>query len=124
MKKISLTVLSGTFLVALVSSPAYAAGDAAVGEGLYKKKCKVCHALEAGKNKGGPSMAGIVGRQAGSTDFAKYTGLKGSTVIWDEANLDAFLANPKKFVGAKSMVIKLKKEDDRANVIEYLKTLK
>lgn len=124
MKTLWLTVLSSAFVLGLTSSPAFAAGDATVGAGLYKKKCKVCHAIEAGKNKGGPSLAGIVGSQAGSTSYTKYKGLKGSTVVWDEANLDAFLANPKKFVGAKTMVIKVKKEEDRANIIEYLKTLK
>ena len=124
MKKTWLTVLSGTFVLALISSPALASGDAEAGAALFKKKCKVCHATEADKHKNGPSLAGIFGRKAGSTDFAKYTGLKGFDAVWDEENLDKFLTNPKKFVGAKSMALKLKKEDDRADVIEYLKTLK
>jgi len=124
MKKFSVAVLSGACLMALVSAPAFAAGDAAVGEGLYKKKCKVCHATEAGKNKAGPSLAGIVGSKAASTDYAKYSGLKGSDVVWDEKNLVAFLTNPKKFVVAKTMIVKVKDANDRANIIEYLKTLK
>lgn len=110
------------FLV--ISGPAFASGDAELGKAVFTKKCKVCHATEAGKHKNGPSLAGIIGRKAGSTDFAGYLGLKGSAVVWDAENMDAFLANPKKFVGAKTMVVKLKKEDDRNNVIEYLKTLK
>lgn len=123
MKKLLLTAISGAFALALISSPATANGDAEAGAKLFKKKCKVCHSTEVGKNKNGPSLAGIIGRKAGSTDFAKYTGLKGSEVVWDDDNLDKFLANPKKFVGAKSMVIKIKKEDQRDDLIEYLKTL-
>ena len=33
---------------------------------LFKKNCAICHTLEAGKNKIGPSLAGVVGRKAGS----------------------------------------------------------
>lgn len=123
MKKTWFTILPAIIAFSVISSPAAASGDAADGAKFFKKKCAVCHAVKVGKHKLGPSLAGIVGRKAGTTDFAKYTGLKGSDVVWDEDNLDKFLANPKKFVGAKSMIYKLKKEDDRADVIEYLKTL-
>jgi len=124
MKKLWLTVVSGIFVTTLISSPSPAAADADAGAGVFKKRCAVCHSTEAGKHKNGPSLAGIIGRKAGSSDFPKYTGLKGSDVVWDDANLDKFLANPKKFVGAKTMVYKLKKEDQRAAVIAYLNTLK
>ena len=106
---------------------AYANGDAAKGKKVFKK-CKACHALKAGKNKTGPSLAGIVGKKAGSVSgYTKYKGLKGADWIWDEENLDGWLKNPKKWLKAKNgkkskMVYKLKKEKDRANLIEYLKT--
>jgi len=104
---------------------AQASGDAAKGEKTFKK-CKACHtADEGGKHKAGPNLFGIVGKKAGSTDFKKYKGLKGSDIVWTAENLDHWLENPKKFIGKKtSMVLKLKKEKDRKNVIEYLKTLK
>ena len=121
MKTKNMLALSTLLMAAMVSGPALADGD---GAKVFKKKCKVCHTTEAGKHKMGPSLAGIVGMKAGSTSFAKYKGLKGSDVVWTEENLDKFLANPKKFVGAKTMALKLKKEDDRAAVIAYLKTLK
>jgi len=106
---------------------AYASGDAAKGKKVFKK-CKACHALKAGKNKTGPSLAGIVGKKAGSVSgYKKYKGLKDADWIWDEENLDGWLKNPKKWLKAKNgkkskMVYKLKKEKDRANLIEYLKT--
>ena len=124
MKNALLAIPTVLFSLAMFSGPALASGDAAEGAGVFKKRCKTCHATEAGKHKAGPSLAGIIGRKAGSTDFPKYTGLKGSDVVWDEESLDKFLANPKKFVGAKTMAYKLKKEDQRKNVIAYLKTLK
>jgi cytochrome c len=105
----------------LVAGPA-SAGDAANGEEVFKK-CKACHTLEAGKNKIGPSLAGIVGAKAGSVEGYKYSkAMAGSDVVWDEANLDAYLTKPKDFMkGTKMAFAGLKKEEDRADVIEYLK---
>ncbi|MEE2745776.1 MAG: c-type cytochrome [Pseudomonadota bacterium] len=106
---------------------AYASGDAAKGKKVFNK-CKACHAVKAGKNKTGPSLAGIVGKKAGAVSgYKKYKGLKNADWVWNEENLDGWLKNPKKWLKAKngkksSMVYKLKKAKDRANVIAYLKT--
>ena len=117
-------ILALAIAAALAASPAFADGNAKKGAKVFKK-CKSCHTLKAGKHKSGPSLAGIIGRKAGTVDgFKKYKGLKGADFAWDEANLDKFLTNPKKFLGKKSsMTMKLKKAGDRANVIAYLKSL-
>ena len=69
-------------------------------------------------------MVGIVGRKAASTDYGKYSDtLKESGITWDEANLDKWLTNPKAMYPKTKMLYPgLKKAEDRANVIEYLKT--
>lgn len=116
--------LAMAIAMALAATPAFAGGDATKGEKVFKKKCKACHTVKAGKNKVGPSLAGIVGKKAGMVaGYKKYKGLKGADFVWDEANLDKWLANPKKFIGKKtSMSLKLKKADARADVIAYLKS--
>ena len=118
------TIFMAIAAAALLSSPtiAFADGD---GAKVFKKKCKACHSIKAGKNKSGPSLAGMFGRKAGTVEgFKKYKGLKGSDIVWDEKSLDGWLTNPKKFIGKKtSMSVKLKKEDDREAVIKYLKGL-
>jgi len=124
MKKSWIAMLAGIFVLTFVLGPSLAFADAQSGKKTFKKRCAVCHSINAGKHKNGPSLAGIIGRKAGSTDFPKYKGLKGFDAVWDAQNLDKFLSNPKKFVGAKTMAFKLKKENERADVIEYLKTLK
>jgi cytochrome c len=98
------------------------AQDAAKGEKLYKK-CKACHSLEAGKKKVGPSLAGIFGRTAGTTEGFKFSkAMKESGIVWDDKSMDAYLANPKKFVPKTRMAFPgLKKEADRANLLAYLK---
>ena len=111
--------------VAATAGTANAGGD---GEKLFKKKCSTCHSMEPGKHKIGPSLAGVVGRKAGTTDFAKYKAFKGGTdIVWDEANLDAWITDQKAFLkdkgisGGTAMSAKIKKEDDREAIIKYLK---
>ena len=116
--------------VAVAGGPAFAgAGDPVKGAKVFNK-CKACHTVKPGKHKVGPSLAGVFGRKAGTAaGYKKYKGLKGADWTWDDALLDEYLADPKKFVkkrGAKgtSMAFKLKKAGQRADVIAYLKTLK
>lgn len=95
---------------------------AADGTKLFKKNCKKCHTMEPGKHTIGPSLAGIVGKQAGKQDFKKYVALKDSDIVWTEENLDAWIEDPKKFIGKRTtMVVKVKKEEQREAIIEYLK---
>jgi cytochrome c len=106
---------------------AFAEGDAAAGEKVFNK-CKACHAVGDGaKNKVGPELNGIVGRTAGSADGFKYSDAmlakKAEGMVWTEEAIDAYLTKPKDYIpGNKMSFPGLKKEDDRANVIAYLKT--
>ena len=115
-------VQAAAVLAIIATSPALAEGDAAAGEKVYKK-CKTCHSLEAGKNKLGPHLAGIFGRQAGSVEGYKYSAAMASSgIVWDEATMDAFLAKPKDVVPKTKMAFAgLKKEVQRQDLIAYLK---
>ena len=95
------------------------------GETLFKKNCAICHTLEAGKNKIGPSLAGVVGRKAGSVPgFAYSAANKNSGDIWDAQTLDTYLTDPRKFMpGTKMVFAGLKNLQDRKALIEYLKGL-
>jgi nitrite reductase (NO-forming) len=93
----------------------------AAGEKVFRK-CQACHSIDAGANKVGPSLAGVVGRKAGALpDYLYSSALQQSEVVWDEASLDAFLAAPSKFVpGTKMTFVGLKQAEDRASVIAYM----
>jgi cytochrome c len=96
------------------------------GEKVFKKYCTACHTTEAGKNKVGPSLAGIIGRKAGTVEGFSYSDAnKNSGVVWDEANLDTYLVDPKKFMpGTKMVFAGMKKEAERKALVAYLKNAK
>ena len=122
-----LTILSATLLAAgLVSAPAYADGDAAAGKELFQKKCAVCHSPEAGQNKIGPSLHGVVGRKAGTLDTYTYSdAMKNANRTWDASTLDVYLTNPRQTIpGIKMIFPGLPDKSDRDNVIAYLTSLK
>jgi cytochrome c len=106
---------------------ALAEGDAAAGEKVFRK-CKACHQVgEDAKNRVGPVLNGVVGRHAASVEDFKYSSAmaaKGEEgLVWTEENLDTYLAKPRDFVkGTKMTFAGLRDEQDRADVIAYLKT--
>lgn len=122
-------------VLALGSAPAFAEGDAANGEKLVKK-CAACHTFDqGGKNKVGPNQFGVLARPAGTAEGFKYSPdfAKAAPTIgeWEDEELMAYLIDPSAFLsevlGEKArgkMTFKLKKEQDRADVIAYLHTLK
>ena len=89
-------------------------------------QCKTCHVLEPGQNRIGPSLAGIVGRAAGTVEGFSYTPANANSgITWTEEKLFQYLENPQRVVpGTKMAFAGLSKAQDRADVIAYLKTLK
>ncbi len=118
-------------VVALASLPgvfgqtAFADGDPAAGKTIFAK-CMVCHSPDAGVNKVGPSLHGIVGRPSHSiSDYNYSPAMQAYNVTWDEAALDKYLVEPRAVVvGTKMIFAGIKKDQDRQNLIAYLKTLK
>jgi cytochrome c len=100
-------------------------GDVEAGKTVFKK-CAVCHSPDAGVNKLGPSLHGIVGRHSGSIDNYNYSpAMKGADKVWDAAQLNTYLTDPRALVpGTKMIFPGLKDEKDRQDVIAYLSTLK
>lgn len=109
-------------LLALSSGAALAQGDAAKGEKLFAR-CQACHSVEPGQNKIGPTLAGLFGREAGSVEGFKYSdAMKNADVVWNEETLGEYLADPKKYIPGNRMLFPgLRKDQDRADIIAYLK---
>jgi len=105
---------------------AMAAGEPEKGAQVFKAKCAICHSVEAGKNKIGPSLSGVVGRKAGSVEGFHYSEAnKNSGLTWDEATLHTYLTSPKDVVKGTTMAFPgIKDAQERADLIAYLKTVK
>jgi cytochrome c2 len=89
----------------LGATTALADDDVKTGEAVFKRSCAVCHSAEGGNNKAGPSLAGVVGRKAGSVDGFKYSdAMKTAGVTWSNDTLDKYLADPKTFMTGNRMV--------------------
>ena len=110
--------------IVLVLFPAHA--RAQDGAQLFKMDCAVCHSAEAGQNKVGPSLFGVVGRKAGtSADYTYSDAMKNSGITWTSDQLDKYLANPKVVVpNTKMIFLGLKNQDDRKAIVDYLASLK
>jgi cytochrome c len=90
------------------------------------KKCAACHSFdEGGAAKIGPPLWGVVGRDiAGVGDFAYSDALAAKEGAWDYQALDAFLTQPRQWApGTKMAFAGLKKPEERADVILYLRSL-
>ncbi len=129
MKSTTLTRM-GLVAAMLLAIPAYAAdmpeGDAEKGEKKFKA-CAACHAVgEGAKHKVGPHLNDLIGRTAGSLEDYKYS--KGMAkmgeegLVWTEEILFEYLEKPRTYVkGTKMSYAGLRKPQDRANVIAFLK---
>lgn len=113
------------------------AADVAAGEKIAKTRCAACHSFEeGGPNKVGPNLFGVIERgPAHKEDFRYSKGFQDAVetgFAWDEEHLNQYLSDPTAFLREVSgddkarskMTFKLPKEEDRANVIAYLETLK
>ncbi|MGB8018225.1 MAG: c-type cytochrome [Pseudolabrys sp.] len=96
-------------------------GDVATGK-LVFRKCQACHSLEPGKNGLGPSLAGLIGKKASGVPNYNYSpAMKGSSLTWDVATLDAYLSDPQRLVPGNKMPFPgLKTENERNAVIAFL----
>ena len=97
-------------------------GNATSGEKIFKK-CAACHSInKGGKNKIGPALYNVVGRTVGGVDDYKYSkALASYGKEWTFEELNGFLQKPASYLkGTKMSYAGLRKEKDRASIIQYL----
>jgi cytochrome c len=103
-----------------------ASARAAGGEDVFNDNCAVCHSVEPGVQKLGPSLAGVVGRKSASLpDYPYSPAMAAANKVWTRPVLDKYLTNPQAMVpGTKMTFPGLKSAKERAALLDYLTTLK
>jgi cytochrome c2 len=127
--------LLATVLICMLAPSLSAAQDASNGEKLFKK-CASCHKIgESAKNGVGPVLTGVIGRKAATFEGYKYSktliASREMGLVWDEASVEDYIADPRKFMrnylddpkAKPKMTFKLKKEADRKDVVAFLVSL-
>ena len=86
--------------------------------------CAGCHSLKAGEIRLGPPLAGLIGRRAGAVAGYSYSNaLRRSGVLWYAVTLDAWLANPSRFVpGTRMRFSGIRNDRARAALISFLES--
>ena len=113
-----------SFIFVLAASPALAAS----GEDAFNDQCADCHTTDAASGPTAPSLKGVAGRKVASLSDFQYSAalaLKAKAGwVWTDANLNAFLADPKGFAPGTTMTGGAPDAIQRQAIIDYLKTAK
>jgi len=109
-------------LTLLLGTPLAQAADAGHGAKLFEEECAECHSMKPGKNKKGPTLFGVAGRNAaGVPDYVYSEAMKNSGLTWTADKLDAYIATPRKLVpGCKMKYDGLADAAARADLVEFL----
>lgn len=119
-------VAAALAVLAATAAPAFAQGDPEEGEKVFRK-CKACHMVgDNAKNRVGPVLNGIVDNEIASVEGFNYSDAflekKEEGLVWTEENLDVYLEDPREYIPGTRMVFAgLRDEEDRQDVIAYLK---
>ena len=118
-------------LAALIALSADVLGQETVGRSagpddgqlVFNNACRTCHTVREGDNRLGPNLHKIIGRRAGSLpNYGYSSAMKGADLVWDNATLDRFIANPDQVVSGNSMKPYggLTSAEERAKIIAFL----
>ena len=94
------------------------------GEKLFAK-CAACHSSRSADLMVGPSLAGVVGRKAGSLSGYGYSqALTSSGIVWDARTLASFLRDPDGYIpGIDMTVAPVTDPTDVEALIAYMRQL-
>lgn len=131
-------LLTSLFALSAVMATSGAYANDIDGAKLAKQTCFSCHNFtDEKRTKTGPNLFNIVGMTPGTQEnFTRYTPalveIGGTGIVWDDALLTEYLADPTGFLQSKStnpkarsaMVFRKLSEDEVSAIVVYLNTLK
>lgn len=106
--------------------PKLAGANVEAGKAVFNKQCLTCHTVDkGGPNKVGPNLWNVVdAKKAAHAGFSYSSALQAKGGEWTYENLNSMIFKPTAYVrGTKMAFAGLPKEQERADVIAYLRTL-
>jgi len=106
--------------------PKLASANVDAGKAVFMKQCFTCHTVDkGGANKVGPNLWDIVGRKKAShPGFSFSSALTAKGGDWSYEDINHMIFKPLTYVkGTKMAFAGLPKEQERADVIAYLRTM-
>jgi cytochrome c len=95
-------------------------GDSTRGKDVFGKRCTGCHAMT--QNREGPRLQGVYGRTSGEVAaFGYSSALKQAHIVWNDASLERWLADPDTLVPGNNMEFHVAKPQERSDLIAFLK---
>lgn len=120
------SLLAGAVSLLAVTAGAHAEAQSGDPQVAFNNACRTCHSMREGDHRLGPSLNGVVGRKAGSVEgYTFSSAMQSSGIVWDEKNLDAFIANPDRVVHGNAMKPYGGIDDaaQRKEIVAYLKSI-
>ncbi len=92
------------------------------GAALFRNQCATCHTLDPSlPPRQGPTLAGVIGRRAGSVPGFHYSpGFAHADWTWDAARLDRWITNPQAMIPGAVMPYRQADPAIRHLIIQYL----
>jgi cytochrome c len=108
----------------LLCGTAHAQDDGREQQLAFNNHCRTCHVTNEGDHRLGPSLYGVIGREAGSAPgFAYSSAMADADIVWDEETLDRYIENPDAVVPGNNMkpYTGITDSAERAKIIAHLK---
>lgn len=107
-----------------LSPLAWAEADAEAGRAIFQARCTGCHAIGPGAQAAfGPQLNGVVGRQAGTSEYQYSPAMQQAGFVWDEEKLKAYIDDPKAVVpGTRMNFWWIGSDQKLSDVVAYLKS--
>ena len=98
------------------------AAAAPSGASLFRNQCATCHTLDASlPPRQGPTLAGVIGRRAGSVQGYHYSaGFAHADWTWDAPRIDRWITNPQAMIPGAVMPYHQANPATRRLIVQYL----